>query len=44
MTGVFNNRPRKPRLYFVWDIEKVLNYLSTLPENNNLSINQSLQS
>ena len=33
MTGVFNDRPSKPRSTFVWNIEKVLNYLSKLPDN-----------
>ena len=36
MTGIFNNRPPKPRYTFVWDIETVLNYLSKL--SNNLSL------
>ena len=30
MTGIFNNRPPKPRYTSVWDIETVLNYLSKL--------------
>ena len=38
MTGIFNNRPPKPRYTFVWDIETVLNYLSKLPENLSLPI------
>ena len=38
MTGIFNNRPPKPRYTFVWDIETVLNYLSKLPDNLNLPI------
>ena len=33
MTGIFNNRPPKPRYTFVWDIETVLNYLSKLSNN-----------
>ena len=33
MTGVFNDCPSKPRSTFVWDIERVLNYLSKLPDN-----------
>ena len=28
MTNIFSNRPPKPRHTFVWNIEKVLNYLS----------------
>ena len=38
MTGIFNNRPPKPRYTFVWDIETVLNYLSKLPDNLSLPI------
>ena len=38
MTGIFNNRPPKPRYNFVWDIKKVLNYLSKLPDNLSLPI------
>ena len=38
MTEVFNNRPPKLRYTFVWDIEKVLNYLSKLPDNLSLPI------
>ena len=38
MTGIFNNRPPKPRYTFVWDIETVLNYQSKLPDNLNLPI------
>ena len=38
MTGIFNNHPLKPRYTLVWDIEKVLNYLSKLPYNLNLPI------
>ena len=37
-TGIFNNCPPKPRYTFVWDIEKVLNYLSKLPDNLSLPI------
>ena len=38
MTGIFNNRPPKPRSCFVWDIETVLSYLDSLPDNKNLSV------
>ena len=38
MTGVFNNRPSKPRYTFVRDIEAVLNRLSKLPDNLSLPI------
>ena len=37
MTGVFNkNRPR-PKYTFIWDVEKVLKYIKTLPTNTELS-------
>ena len=32
MTGIFNNRPPKPRYTLLWDTETVLNYLSKLPD------------
>ena len=38
MAGIFNNRPPKPRYTFVWDIKKVLNYFSKLPDNLRLPI------
>ena len=37
MTGIFNQRPPKPRYSFVWDVEQVLTYLDQLPSNNYLS-------
>jgi len=33
MTGVFNQRPPKPKYIFVWDVDQVLSYLKTLPDN-----------
>ena len=36
MTGIFHNRPPKPR--YAYDIETVLNYLSKLPDNLSLPI------
>ena len=38
MTDIFNYRPPKPRYTFVWDIERVLNYLSKLPDNLSMPI------
>ena len=37
-TGIFKNRPTKPRYTFVWDFETVLNYLSKLADNLSLPI------
>ena len=37
MTGIFNQRPPKPRYSFVWDVEQVLTYLDQLPSNDRLS-------
>ena len=37
MTGIFNQRPPKPRYSFVWDVEQVLTYLDQLPSNDHLS-------
>ena len=36
-TSQFNNRPPKPRYTFIWDVDKVLIYLKTLPNNEALS-------
>ena len=38
MTATFNNGLLKHRFGFIWDIEKVLSYLNTLPDNGNLLI------
>ena len=32
LTGVFNKRPPLPRYTFIWDVQKVLNYLKCLPQ------------
>lgn len=37
MTGIFNENPPKPKYVFIWDVEKVLNYLRTLQSNAELS-------
>ena len=37
MTGVFNQRPPQPRYTFIWDVETVLIYLRSQPEDNDLS-------
>uniref|UniRef100_A0A7M5VAT9 Core-binding (CB) domain-containing protein n=1 Tax=Clytia hemisphaerica TaxID=252671 RepID=A0A7M5VAT9_9CNID len=37
LTGIFNQRPPKPRYLFVWDVDQVLGYLESLPENETLS-------
>ena len=41
MTGIFNNRPPKPRCTFVWDIDTVSYYLSKLPDNLSLLVRVS---
>ena len=33
MTGIFNNRPTKPRYTFIWDVETVEKFLDTLDSN-----------
>ena len=37
MTGVFNKNPPKPNYSFIWDVEKVLKYIKTLPTDTELS-------
>ena len=37
LSGVFNHRPPQPRYPFIWDVEKVLCYLKSLPAHKNLS-------
>ena len=37
LTGVFNKRPPLPRYTFIWDVQKVLNYLKCLPQTENLT-------
>ena len=34
--GVFNKNPPKPKYTFIWDVEKVLKYIKTLPTNTEL--------
>ena len=29
LTGIFNQRPEQPRYVFIWDVEIVLQYIST---------------
>jgi len=31
MTGVFNERPPKPKYVFIWDVEQVLSYIKQPP-------------
>ena len=37
LSAVFNLRPPQPRYPFIWDVEKVLCYLKSLPAHTNLS-------
>ena len=37
LSAVFNLRPPQPRYPFIWDVEKVLCHLKSLPANTNLS-------
>ena len=37
LSGVFNERPPKPKYVFVWDVDQVLSYLESLATNNDLS-------
>ena len=37
MTGVFNKNTPKPKHSFIWDVEKVLKYIKTLPTNTEFS-------
>lgn len=37
LSGVFNKRPPQPRYTVIWDVSKVVNYMSTLGSNENLS-------
>ena len=36
MTGVSNERPPNPGIHYTYDIETVLNYMRSLPDNNQL--------
>ena len=38
MLGVANKRPPQPRYTFTWDVQQVLDYLMTLPCNDELSL------
>lgn len=40
MSGVFNDRPPKPKYTETWDVNKVLEYLSTRGENDNLTLKE----
>ncbi|KAK3108935.1 hypothetical protein FSP39_019143 [Pinctada imbricata] len=40
MTGIFNSRPPIPRYTETWDVDQVLKYILTLPENKDLSLKQ----
>ena len=37
LKGVYNTRPPAPRYSSIWDVDVVLSYLSSLPDNENLS-------
>ena len=37
LSGVFNKRPPQPKYTVMWDISKVIDYISTLGKNANLS-------
>lgn len=38
MPGAHNKSPPKPKNVFIWDVQTVLRYLDSLPENKKLSI------
>ena len=38
LEGVFNSRPPTPKYTSTWDVDKVLSYLSGLPENHQLTL------
>ena len=38
LKGIYHNRPPRPRYAFIWDSDKVINYLSTL-QNEDLDFN-----
>ena len=40
LKGVFNSRPPAPKYSFTWNVDTVLVFLKSLPENNNLSLQQ----
>ena len=37
LKGVFNLRPPQPKYVFIWDVEVVLKFMNTLPENEMLT-------
>ena len=38
MKGIGNLKPPKPKYEMIWDVEQVLNYLRSLPENKDLNL------
>lgn len=40
MTGIFNSRPPIPRYTETWDVDQVLKYILSLPDNQDLSLKQ----
>ena len=38
LTGVFNLKPPQPKYTFIWDVQKVLTDMNSLPENEHLSV------
>ena len=43
LKGVYNTRPPKPRYTETWDVDGVLNHLTSLGENSQLSLKQLSQ-
>ena len=43
LKGVYNTRPPKPHYTETWDVDRVLNHLSSLGENSQLSLKQLSQ-
>jgi hypothetical protein len=40
MDGIFNLNPPKPKYQSTWNVEVVLDYLKTIPDNENLNLSQ----
>lgn len=40
MDGIFNLNPQKPKYQSTWNVEIVLGYLKTIPDNENLNLSQ----
>ncbi len=40
MKGIFNSNPPKPKYATTWDVDLVVRYLGSMPENNDLSLIQ----